>query len=256
MTSYGFNSGKVTFTPALGEMITLDYGMLGNVIAAMKDVDFTVTTDNGVVIAGCSGGIVLDSPVSAVFIDEKDLPFLEAIIRAALEAFEMEEGGGFHQYEDHGDVNDYGATEPDDVNDREATIRLVTEPEFGRYPLSSYPIPHVPEVVLRKDHSETMHLPDDAAERKDLPLATGFLDYFPDAVVAVAALSKKGNDQHNPGQPLFWNRGKSGDESDALLRHFLDRGKVDTDGVRHSVKVAWRALALLQKEIEAERKGK
>jgi hypothetical protein len=30
----------------------------------------------------------------------------------------------------------------------------------------------------------------------------------------------------------------------------VDRGKIDTDNVRHSTKVAWRALALLQKEIE------
>jgi hypothetical protein len=34
------------------------------------------------------------------------------------------------------------------------------------------------------------------------------------------------------------------------MRHFLERGTIDTDGVRHSAKVAWRALAMLQKEIE------
>lgn len=95
------------------------------------------------------------------------------------------------------------------------------------------------------------HLPPSAAERKGMPVATGFIDYFPDAVAAVATLSRIGNDQHNPGSPLHWDRSKSGDESDALMRHFLDRGSFDTDGVRHSVKVAWRAMALLQKEIEA-----
>ena len=95
-------------------------------------------------------------------------------------------------------------------------------------------------------------LPTDAAARKAVPLASGCLDYFPAALAAVAALSQKGNDQHNPGQELFWDRAKSGDEGDALLRHFLERGTVDTDGVRHSAKVAWRALALLQKELEAE----
>lgn len=93
-------------------------------------------------------------------------------------------------------------------------------------------------------------LPTDAAARKDRPLATGVLDYFPAALIAVASLSRIGNEQHNPGQPLHWARGKSGDEADALLRHLVDRGTVDTDGVRHSVKVAWRALALLQKELE------
>jgi len=98
-----------------------------------------------------------------------------------------------------------------------------------------------------------VHLPEDAQERKGLPVATGFVDYFPDAMIAVAELSRVGNDQHNPGKSLFWDRSKSGDESDALMRHFVDRGTLDTDGVRHSTKVAWRAMALLQKEIEKER---
>ena len=94
------------------------------------------------------------------------------------------------------------------------------------------------------------NLPTDASERKTIPIATGFIDYFPLAIIAVAELSRIGNDQHNPGKPLHWDRSKSGDESDALMRHFLQRGTVDTDGVRHSTKVAWRALALLQKELE------
>lgn len=93
-------------------------------------------------------------------------------------------------------------------------------------------------------------LPTSALARKELPLATGLLDYFPAALVAVAGLSRVGNEQHNPGKPLAWDRAKSGDEADALLRHFLDRGLIDTDGLRHSTKVAWRALALLQKELE------
>ena len=93
----------------------------------------------------------------------------------------------------------------------------------------------------------------DAAARKHAPVASGFVDYFPDAMVAVAQLSRKGNEQHNPGKPLFWDRSKSGDEADALMRHFIQRGTIDTDGVRHSAKVAWRAMALLQKEIEASK---
>lgn len=92
-----------------------------------------------------------------------------------------------------------------------------------------------------------------AAERKDRPLATGVLDYFPDALLEVARVSKIGNDQHNPGQPLHWAKEKSTDHADALLRHLVDRGTMDTDGGRHSAKVAWRALALLQTEIERER---
>jgi len=98
-----------------------------------------------------------------------------------------------------------------------------------------------------------MNLPTDAKERKNVPIATGVIDYFPDAIVDIAILSRIGNDQHNPGKPLHWDRSKSGDESDALMRHFMERGTVDTDGVRHSTKVAWRALALLQKEIENDK---
>jgi hypothetical protein len=94
----------------------------------------------------------------------------------------------------------------------------------------------------------------EAENRKRHPMVTGLLDYFPDALYEVAGVSKKGNDQHNPGQPLHWAKEKSTDHPDALLRHLKDRGTRDTDGERHSAKVAWRALALLQMEIEAERR--
>ena len=100
-----------------------------------------------------------------------------------------------------------------------------------------------------------MTLPTEAEDRKGIPIATGCIDYFPLAIAAVAELSKLGNDQHNPGAPLHWDRAKSTDEADALMRHFLERGTFDTDGARHSTKVAWRALALLQKELENDRKG-
>jgi hypothetical protein len=36
------------------------------------------------------------------------------------------------------------------------------------------------------------------------------------------------------------------------VRHLIERGTRDTDGQRHTAKVAWRALALLQEELEAE----
>ncbi len=92
----------------------------------------------------------------------------------------------------------------------------------------------------------------DGAKRKEFPVASGVLDYFPDALVAVAEVSYRGNQQHNPGQPIHWARDKSTDEADTMIRHFLQRGLRDTDGIRHSAKMAWRALAILQKEIEAE----
>lgn len=98
-----------------------------------------------------------------------------------------------------------------------------------------------------------MSLPTDAKERKDVPIYSGFVKYFPDAIAAVAELSRIGNDQHSPGKPLHWDRSKSADELDALVRHLVEAGTIDTDGVRHSTKVAWRALANLQKEIEGQK---
>lgn len=95
-----------------------------------------------------------------------------------------------------------------------------------------------------------MTLPITAAERKAIPACTGVLDYFPDAIAAVAELSRIGNEQHNPGQPLHWAREKSTDHADCIVRHLMERGTIDTDGQRHAAKVAWRALALLQTEIE------
>lgn len=86
--------------------------------------------------------------------------------------------------------------------------------------------------------------------RKNTPITTGVLDYFPLAIAEIARVSKAGNDQHNPGQPLHWAREKSTDHADCIVRHLLERGTIDTDGQRHTAKVAWRALALLQTELE------
>lgn len=96
-------------------------------------------------------------------------------------------------------------------------------------------------------------LPTDSKARKDVPMARGLLDYFPAALAAVASVSKAGNDKHNPGEPMHHARGKSSDHADCIVRHMVDRGTVDPDdGIRHSAKVAWRALALLQEELEQE----
>ena len=94
------------------------------------------------------------------------------------------------------------------------------------------------------------NLPQDPKERKEHPVARGVLDYFPDAIAAIAHVSFIGNQQHNPGQPMHWARGKSTDHADCIVRHLIERGTVDTDGLRHSAKLAWRALANLQVELE------
>lgn len=92
-----------------------------------------------------------------------------------------------------------------------------------------------------------------ADERKQRPVFSGVLQYFPDALLAVAHCSWVATQQHHPDAPMHWDRSKSPDEADALVRHLMLAGEIDSDGVRHTAKVAWRALALLQKELEAAR---
>lgn len=76
------------------------------------------------------------------------------------------------------------------------------------------------------------------------------MKYFPDALAEVAFCSYMGNEQHHSDKPLHWDRDKSNDHLDALMRHLKDAGNLDDDGVLHSAKVAWRALANLQLELE------
>lgn len=106
-------------------------------------------------------------------------------------------------------------------------------------------------------------LPEDSAGRKACPVFSGVLAYFPDAIAEVARLSKVGNDKHNPGEPLHWAKEKSTDHDDCISRHQMDRAKGEVfiaeygleKRIRHRAAVAWRALAALQIEIEAESKA-
>lgn len=98
-----------------------------------------------------------------------------------------------------------------------------------------------------------MTLPTDSAERKCIPITSGVLDYFPLAIAEVAKASYAGNQQHHEGSALHWDKSKSTDHSDCISRHLIDRGKYDSDGIKHSAKLAWRALALLQIELENEK---
>lgn len=94
-------------------------------------------------------------------------------------------------------------------------------------------------------------LPTDSERRKRIPMARGLLDYFPAALAAVAEVSFIGNEKHNSGQPLHWSRDKSTDHADCIIRHLAERGQRDPEtGLRHSAAMAWRALALLQLELE------
>ena len=90
---------------------------------------------------------------------------------------------------------------------------------------------------------------DTAKERKDTPVFSGVLKYFPNALKEVSKCSQAGNDQHHPNTPLHWDMEKSKDELDALTRHLIDHSidPLDEDGQLHLAKVAWRALAGLER---------
>jgi hypothetical protein len=104
-------------------------------------------------------------------------------------------------------------------------------------------------------------LPTDSDDRKNYPLMSGCLNYFPAALAGVARWSRLGNDKHNKGQPLHHARGKSMDHGDCIIRHLIDLqalltkpNRIATDQGDADIKammdeadaIAWRALALSQ----------
>lgn len=124
----------------------------------------------------------------------------------------------------------------------------------GRYPMHQTMADLVSEGL---DQARTLrNLPGDwansldSAQRKATPLFSGVMAYWPDALAALAQYSKAGNDKHNPGEHMHWAREKSKDHEDCTARHLLGVGRVDTDGHRHELGLAWRALCILQLAIE------
>lgn len=96
--------------------------------------------------------------------------------------------------------------------------------------------------------------PEDDAERKAIPVWSGCVRYFPSALLEVAKVSKAGNDQHNPGQPLHWAQGKSMNQVDTAARHLLDADAVEgtPEEISHLAQAAWRVLARLQLACQRE----
>ena len=84
-----------------------------------------------------------------------------------------------------------------------------------------------------------------AEERKNIPVYRGFIRYFPDAIVEVTKRSVEGNGQHHPDKDIFWDKSKSADELDALMRHLIEGDWAA---------VAWRALAHLQRECDKKKR--
>jgi|HubBroStandDraft_4_1064222.scaffolds.fasta_scaffold00046_31 hypothetical protein len=114
-------------------------------------------------------------------------------------------------------------------------------------------------------------LPTDYEARKGFPLMTFLGAYFPDMIEALVGLSVAGNKQHKVDVPKYspfylegdriaWDRSKSTEELETLMRHLWDHIRAkrsgndaalyDTDGALHITKVMWRAGAEGQKTIE------
>ncbi len=105
-------------------------------------------------------------------------------------------------------------------------------PPFGRDPLTQVP-----------------SLAGDREARKAVPMFDGLIGYFPNACAYVAHVSQKANDQHNPGEPMHWAADKSVGTGNEIVRHLAERGGIDSDGLRHTGKVAWRSFELLEREL-------
>lgn len=99
-------------------------------------------------------------------------------------------------------------------------------------------------------------LPTGYEERKELKMYDFMFHYFPLAWLEIVKVAVAGNNQHNPGETLHWAREKSKDQMNTAFRHIFDYGtgtKYDTDGRTHLGKAAWRLMAQLQLDLEAER---
>lgn len=112
--------------------------------------------------------------------------------------------------------------------------------------------------------------PSDDAGRKALPIFAMIAGYFPKALREVTRVCVANNVRYSPDRAptdITWNRGKSKDQSGSLFRHLLER---EVDGhvfetvpeeiakiigrpnVYVLAEAAWRALAMLEEEIEQQ----
>lgn len=105
--------------------------------------------------------------------------------------------------------------------------------------------------------SKSLTLPTDSEARKQIPMFSGCIKYFPAAIAGVARISKIGNDKHNPGQDLHHDRSKSLDHADCIIRHLTDVADLIASLEREEntnpeqiltevSSLAWRALAYSQ----------
>lgn len=114
---------------------------------------------------------------------------------------------------------------------------------------------HTAEDFEAKAKERVYGLPEDSEKRKEYPIYTGLVCYFGDALAEVANLSFKGSQQHHPDKPLHWDKSKSSDSRDALMRHIFDMERANKaldheTEFEEAKRVAWRGLENLQRLID------
>lgn len=93
-------------------------------------------------------------------------------------------------------------------------------------------------------------LPKDDKARKAIKIYDGFMVYFKDAIIEVAKVSSLGHQQHHPDEPLHWDKNKSKEELNSMMRHLLEA--METDSIEDWARVAWRAMAKVQRRCDDE----
>jgi hypothetical protein len=134
-----------------------------------------------------------------------------------------------------------GGASPDGVTLE--TIRAALD-DVSKLPVLAAATLAMLEVALRR------------ADTLTLQVAPGVF-MFSHALAAVAEVSRRGNEKHNPGEPLHWAREKSTDEADAYVRHIVDSFEfgplaLDDAGNPNLGAAAWRVLAWLTRVIEGD----
>jgi len=136
-------------------------------------------------------------------------------------------------------------TDFDDVNAKAAAYRsgLTSSTDLSLSPTTAQDAPSV-----RRDLLDGLS----AEERKKYPLYEGLMAYFWNVMLRVARVSYDGNEQHNPGQPLHWARGKSKDQMDCMLRHAgeFDRNDFSDASENAGAAMCWRAWAVFEDYLE------
>ncbi len=88
-------------------------------------------------------------------------------------------------------------------------------------------------------------------QRKQYPMSSGCVDYFPDALALISHVSWTGNEKHNPGQPLHHSRWNSTDHADCVMRHHSTRDNAENGHpLMHLGEEGWRVLAMIQEAME------